>query len=62
MGSNTSIIDHFLDIFSRYIDGGFGLISPDVGFLVAVLIGIDATLAGLAWALGEDGAIHTKSH
>jgi type IV secretion system protein TrbL len=36
MGSNTSSIDHFLDIFSRYIDGGFGLISPDIGFLVAV--------------------------
>jgi type IV secretion system protein TrbL len=59
MGSNTSIIDHFLDIFSRYIDSGFGLISPDVGFLVAVLIGIDATLAGLAWALGEDDAIQS---
>ena len=57
MGSNTSVIDHFLDIFSRYIDSGFGLISPDVGFLVAILIGIDATLAGLAWALGEDDAI-----
>ena len=59
MGSNTSVIDHFLDIFSRYIDSGFGLISPDVGFLVTILIGIDATLAGLAWALGEDDAIQT---
>ena len=59
MGSNTNIVDHFLDVFSRYIDSGFGLISPDVGFLVAVLIGIDATLAGLAWALGEDDAIQS---
>ena len=57
MGSDTSVIDHFLNVFSSYIDSGFGLISPDVGFLVAVLIGIDATLAGLAWALGEDDAI-----
>ncbi len=57
MGSNTSVIDHFLNVFSRYIDSGFGLISPDVGFLVTVLIGVDATLAGLAWALGEDDAI-----
>ncbi|EGO93849.1 P-type conjugative transfer protein TrbL [Acidiphilium sp. PM] len=57
MGSNTSIIDHFLNVFSRYIDSGFGLISPDVGFLVTVLIGIDATLAGLAWALGDDNVI-----
>ena len=59
MGSNTNIVDHFLDVFSRYIDSGFGLISPDVGFLVAILIGIDATLAGLAWALGEDDAIQS---
>ncbi|WP_048858113.1 P-type conjugative transfer protein TrbL, partial [Acidiphilium multivorum] len=59
MGSNTSVIDHFLNVFSNYINSGFGLISPDVGFLVAVLIGIDATLAGLAWALGEDDAIQT---
>src|SRR6185369_10904354 len=31
--------------------------SGDVGFLVAVLIGIDCTLAALAWALGEDDVI-----
>ena len=57
MGNDTGIIDRFLDIFSRYIDSGFGLISGDVGFLVAVLIGIDSTLAALAWALGEDDVI-----
>ena len=57
MGSNPSIIDHFLDVFSQYINSGFGLISPDVGFLVVILIGIDATLAGFAWALGEDNVI-----
>jgi len=57
MGSDTNVIDRFLDIFSRYIDSGFGLISGDVGFLVAVLIGIDCTLAALAWALGEDDVI-----
>jgi type IV secretion system protein TrbL len=57
VGSDTSVIDHFLDVFSRYIDSGFGLVSGDVGFLVAVLIGVDGTLAGLAWALGEDDAI-----
>ncbi|WP_249296704.1 type IV secretion system protein, partial [Acidiphilium multivorum] len=57
MGSNPSIIDHFLDVFSQYINSGFGLISPDVGFLVVILIGIDATLAGLAWALGEDNVV-----
>ena len=50
MGNDISVIDHFLDVFSRYIDSGFGLISGDVGFLVTVLIGIDATLA--AFGLG----------
>ena len=57
MGSNTAVIDQFLDIFSRYIDSGFGLIAGDVGFLVKVLIGIDATLAALAWVAGEDDVI-----
>jgi type IV secretion system protein TrbL len=57
MGSDTNVVDRFLDIFSRYIDSGFGLISGDVAFLVAVLIGIDCTLAALTWALGEDDVI-----
>jgi len=57
MGNDVGVIDHFLDIFSRYIDSGFGLISGDVGFLVAVLIGVDSTLAALAWALGEDDVL-----
>ncbi|TWB23438.1 type IV secretion system protein TrbL [Nitrospirillum amazonense] len=54
MASDISVLDHFLDVFSRTIDGGFGLIAGDVGFLVTVLIGIDGTLAGLAWATGEE--------
>jgi type IV secretion system protein TrbL len=57
VNSDVAVIDHFLDVFSHYIDSGFGLISGDVGFLVAVLIGVDSTLAALAWALGEDDAI-----
>ncbi len=57
MGNGTAVIDQFLDIFSRYIDSGFGLVSGDVGFLVKVLIGIDATLAALAWAAGADEVI-----
>ena len=57
MGNNTAVIDYFLDVFSRYIDSGFGLIAGDVGFLVKILIGIDATLAALAWAAGEDEVI-----
>jgi hypothetical protein len=57
MGNDLAVIDRFLDIFSRYIDSGFGLISGDVGFLVKVLIGIDVVLAALAWAAGEDEVI-----
>src|SRR5437016_1340509 len=57
MASDIAVIDRFLDIFSRYIDSGFGLISGDVGFLVKILIGIDVVLAALAWAAGEDEVI-----
>jgi type IV secretion system protein TrbL len=53
---NTGVIDRFLDIFARYIDSGFGLISGDVGFLASSLIIIDVTLAILfwTWSEGED--------
>jgi type IV secretion system protein TrbL len=57
MANDIAVIDRFLDIFSRYIDSGFGLISGDVGFLVKILIGIDAVLVALAWAAGEDEVI-----
>ncbi|HEX9471287.1 MAG TPA: P-type conjugative transfer protein TrbL, partial [Bradyrhizobium sp.] len=52
--NNTGVIDHFLDVFTRYIDSGFGLLSGDVQFLSATLIGIDITLAGLFWAMAAD--------
>jgi len=50
------IVDRFLDVFARYIDSGFGLISGDVGFLASSLIVIDVTLALLfaTWGAGED--------
>ncbi len=52
--NNTGVIDHFLDVFTRYIDSGFGLVGGDVQFLSATLIGIDITLAGLFWAMSAD--------
>ena len=56
--NDLSVIDEFMTAFIRYIDSGFGLLGPDVGFLTATLIGIDITLAGLFWALGgEDNVI-----
>ena len=50
----TGVIDHFLEVFTRYIDGGFGLLGGEVGFLSTTLIAIDVTLAGLFWAWGAD--------
>jgi len=52
--NDLNVIDRFMQDFIRYIDSGFGLLGPDVGFLTATLIGIDITLAGLFWASGGD--------
>lgn len=56
--NDLNVIDRFLQAFITYIDSGFGLLGPDVGFLTSTLIGIDITLAGLFWAMGgEDNVI-----
>lgn len=57
---DLNVIDQFMESFIRYIDSGFGLLGPDVGFLTTVLIGIDITLAGLFWALGGDDDVIAK--
>lgn len=57
---DLNIIDQFMDAFIRYIDSGFGLLGPDVGFLTSILIGIDITLAGLFWALGGEDDVIAK--
>ncbi len=55
---DLNIIDRFLAAFSTYIDSGFGLLAPDVGFLTTTLIALDVTLAGLWWALdGDDNVL-----
>lgn len=51
--NDLSVIDRFLDVFSRYIDSGFGLLHGEVAFLTAALVGIDMTLAGLFWAMSH---------
>ena len=51
--NDVSVIDRFLDTFSRYIDSGFGLLQGEVAFLTATLIAIDMTIAGLFWAMGH---------
>ena len=54
---NTGVIDHFLEVFTRYIDSGFGLLSGEVAFIATTLIVIDVTLAALFWSWGADDDI-----
>lgn len=51
--NDVTVIDRFLDTFSRYIDSGFGLLQGEVAYLTATLVAIDMTIAGLYWALGH---------
>jgi type IV secretion system protein TrbL len=53
----TGVIDHFLEVFTRYIDGGFGLLGGEVAFIATTLIVIDVTLAALFWSWGADDDI-----
>jgi type IV secretion system protein TrbL len=51
---NTGIIDNFTNVFTTYIDSGFGLLNGEVAYLASTLIVIDITLAGLFWAWSAD--------
>ena len=53
----VGVIDRFLQVFTSYIDSGFGLLGGDVAFLATTLIVIDVTLAALFWAWGADDDI-----
>lgn len=57
--NNTGVIDQFLEVFTRYIDSGFGLLRGEVAFIASTLIVIDVTLAFLFWVLdgGSDDMI-----
>ncbi|MFN7106850.1 MAG: P-type conjugative transfer protein TrbL [Brevundimonas sp.] len=50
--TDAGVIDHFFDVFGRYIDSGFGLLGGEVAFLASTLVVIDVTLAALFWAWG----------
>ena len=50
----TGVIDRFLEVFTRYIDSGFGLLGGEVAFIATTLIVIDMTLAALFWSWGAD--------
>ena len=53
----TGVIDRFLEVFTSYIDSGFGLLGGEVAFLATTLIVIDVTLVALFWAWGADDDI-----
>ncbi len=55
--NDLSVIDRFLDTFSRYIDSGFGLLQPEIAYLSTTLVAIDITLAGLFWAMGGEEVV-----
>src|ERR1700682_4291548 len=50
----TGVIDSFLEVFTRYIDSGFGLLSGEVAFLATTLAAIDITLAAIFWSWASD--------
>src|SRR3974377_2417244 len=55
--NDVGVIDQFTNVFSQYIDSGFGLLGDEIAFLTATLVVIDITLAGLFWAMGGDDVI-----
>jgi type IV secretion system protein TrbL len=58
--NNLSVIDSFTNVFSRYIDTGFGLLHGEVAWLTGILVVLDMTLAGLFWAMGGHEDIIAK--
>jgi type IV secretion system protein TrbL len=52
--SDTGVIDRMLDVYTRHIDSGFGLLGGEVGYLSTTLVAIDMTLAALFWAWAQD--------
>jgi type IV secretion system protein TrbL len=57
---DTGVIDRFLEVFTRYIDSGFGLLGSEVAFIATTLIVIDVTLAALFWSWGADDDIMAR--
>ncbi|SJZ31060.1 type IV secretion system protein TrbL [Enhydrobacter aerosaccus] len=54
---NLNVIDRFMQVFIRYIDSGFGLLSGDVAALTSILVVIDVTLAALFWLLDGEANV-----
>jgi len=58
--NDLSVIDRFTEVFTTYIDSGFGLLTGEVAYLTSVLVAIDITLAGLFWSSGQDVDVLAK--
>ena len=56
----TGVIDQFPEVFTRYIDSGFGLLGNEVAFIAATLIVIDVTLAALFWSWSADDDVMAR--
>ncbi|MFZ5780128.1 MAG: P-type conjugative transfer protein TrbL [Pseudomonadota bacterium] len=54
---NLNVIDRFMQVFTRYIDSGFGLLGGDVAALTSILVVIDVTLAALFWLLDGEANV-----
>ncbi len=54
---DLNVADRFTDTFLAFVDSGFGLLGPDVGFLIRILVTLDIVLAGLTWALAAEGDV-----
>ena len=49
----TGVIDRFLEVFTSYIDSGFGLLGGEVAFLSSTLVAIDLVLRDCSGALHQ---------
>jgi type IV secretion system protein TrbL len=58
--NDLSVIDRFTEVFTTYIDSGFGLLTGEVAYLTSVLVAIDITLAGLFWSSASDVDVLAK--
>jgi type IV secretion system protein TrbL len=52
--NDMGVIDRFLEVFTRYIDSGFGMLGGEVAWLASSLVVIDVTLAALFWTWAAD--------
>ena len=57
MPATYNVIDTFLAAFLNAIDGGFGLISPDVMNVFSILIVITIGITAVFWALDENNTV-----